>query len=75
MASGKLLVDEVRAIADRKIANILKSEGPGADLSLEKVMTAFERWVLPDHHLDAVRERLAFWKERQKTSFGHNPER
>jgi hypothetical protein len=73
MSSSKVLVDEIRAIVDRKVADILKSEGPGAELSLEKVMAAFERWVLPDHHLDAIRERLAFWKGRQKSSFGHDP--
>jgi hypothetical protein len=74
MPSGKLLVDEVRAIVDGTVAEILKSEGPGAELSFEKIMAAFERWVLPDHHLDVIRERLAFWQARRKSSLDPGPE-
>lgn len=52
---------EVRALADRHIKELIKTEGPL--LSEEAVMAGFRHWVLPDRHLEIIRERLERWKQ------------
>ncbi len=66
----RLLIDEVRAAVEHRIVEILQTEGPEAELTIEKIMPVFEDWVLPDHHLDLIRERLAYWNDHRS----HGPE-
>lgn len=51
---------EVRAMADARIKEYIKTHGPL--VSEETVLESFSNWVLPDRHLDIIRERLERWK-------------
>jgi hypothetical protein len=52
---------EIRALADNRIKELLKTHGPG--LNEEFVLATFQDWVLPDRQLTIIRERLELWKQ------------
>ncbi len=64
---------EVRALADARIKQLMKTHGPL--VTEEAVLEGFSHWVLPDRHLDIIRERLERWKQvaarRAKRRAGH----
>jgi hypothetical protein len=63
---SKPLEKDIETMVDQRVSEILDAEGPTAELSLEKIMLAFEGWVLPDHHLDVIRQRLGYWIQKKK---------
>ncbi len=52
---------EIRKLADARIRELLKTNGP--DVSEAAVLASFATWVLPDRHLEIIRERLERWKK------------
>lgn len=52
---------EVRAMADARIKELVKIHGPL--VTEEAVLEGFSHWVLPDRHLEIIRERLERWKQ------------
>ena len=58
---------EVRKMADARIKELLKS---GSELKDEDVLAYFSEWVLPDRHLDLIRERVQRWREVAKRRAG-----
>lgn len=51
---------EICKIADARIKELLKS---GAELKDEEVLASFSQWVLPDRHLELIRQRVERWRE------------
>ena len=54
---------EIRKMADARIKQLLKS---GSELKDEDVLASFSEWVLPDRHLDLIRERVERWRHVAK---------
>ena len=52
---------EIRALADTRIKELLKTHGPA--LKDEVVLATFQDWVLPDRQLTIIRERLERWRQ------------
>jgi hypothetical protein len=59
--AGKPSNDQISALADKRIKELLKTHGP--DVSEEVVLEGFRDWVLPDRHLAIIRERLERWRK------------
>jgi hypothetical protein len=59
-ASRKPNEGEIRKMADARIKQLLKS---GSELKDEDVLASFSEWVLPDRHLNLIRERVERWRE------------
>jgi hypothetical protein len=58
---------EVRKMADARIKELLKS---GSELKDEDVLATFSEWVLPDRHLNLIRERVERWRDVAKRRAG-----
>lgn len=52
--------DEIIKITDARIKELLKS---GSELKDEEVLASFAHWVLPDRHLNIIRDRIARWRD------------
>jgi hypothetical protein len=52
---------EIRSMADTRIKELMKTNGPG--LTEDQVLEQFREWVLPDRQLTIIRERLERWKD------------
>ena len=73
VSSQKPSDDEIRALADQRIKELLKTHGPAVPDAV--VMEGFQDWVLPDRHLRIIRERLDRWRAvaSKKASRGPRP--
>lgn len=58
---------EIPKMVDARIKELLKS---GPEVKDEDVLAAFSEWVLPDRHLNLIRERVARWREVAKRRAG-----
>jgi hypothetical protein len=65
LVRGKPLVADIVAMVNRTVSDIRQKEGPDAELTMEKIMPAFGSWVLPDHHLDVIRQKLEYWNVKE----------